>query len=124
MNKHQPPPQPELQIVKRREDLREASPHIENDGAAMQDTMAKIDTIARAEAANSALYTDFDWNDPAEEAIIVREQAAIAAYRNPVGNLVIRRQRAWDEEDDAIVIVTRDCEAAFLENLAKRVREA
>ncbi|MDI3564213.1 hypothetical protein [Bradyrhizobium sp. Arg816] len=41
---------------------------------------------------------DFSWRDT--DAVAVRQQDAIAVYSNPDGDLVIRRRRAWDEDDD------------------------
>ncbi|MDF0517742.1 hypothetical protein P0R31_10910 [Bradyrhizobium yuanmingense] len=46
---------------------------------------------------------DFSWQDA--DAVVVRQQDAIAVYSNPDGDLVIRRRRAWDEEDDVWIVV-------------------
>jgi hypothetical protein len=62
----------------------------------------------------------FDWN--ADDSIILKEQRATAAYRNPLGELVIR-QRAWPDED-TILFISPQNEVAFLEGLAKRHRES
>ncbi len=40
-----------------------------------------------------------------EEVMAVGEQRAVAVYPNPDGDLVIRQERAWDEEEDHIIIV-------------------
>jgi hypothetical protein len=48
---------------------------------------------------------EFDWT--ADESVAVQEQPAIAVYPNPVGQVVIRRQRSWDEEDDSFVHISR-----------------
>lgn len=48
---------------------------------------------------------DFSWRDT--EAVVVRQQDAIAVYSNPDGDLVIRRRRAWDEEDDVWIVVAQ-----------------
>lgn len=57
---------------------------------------------------------DFDWiNDPD---IIVREQPAIAVFRNGAGAVVIRQERTWDDDEDVYIVVwpehaQRLCEA-------------
>jgi len=48
---------------------------------------------------------DFSWRDP--DAAVVRQQDAIAVYSNPDGELVIRRRRAWDEDDDVWIVVAQ-----------------
>ena len=48
---------------------------------------------------------DFSWRDT--DAVVVRQQDAIAVYSNPDGDLVIRRRRAWDEDDDVWIVVAQ-----------------
>lgn len=48
---------------------------------------------------------DFSWRDAG--AGVVRQQDAIAVYSNPDGDLVIRRRRASDEDDDVWIVVTQ-----------------
>jgi len=48
---------------------------------------------------------DFSWRDT--DAVVVRQQDAIAVYSNPDGELVIRRRRAWDEDDDVWIVVAQ-----------------
>lgn len=45
---------------------------------------------------------EFSWNN--DEAIIVRKQDAIAVYGNPNGEIVIRQQDEYGDEDDIIVV--------------------
>jgi hypothetical protein len=45
---------------------------------------------------------DFRW-EPENEDIVVPEQLALAIYRNHWGQVVIRQERAWDEEEDVYV---------------------
>lgn len=66
---------------------------------------------------------DFDWDNPEEESIVLREQRATAAYRNKAGELVIRQKGGPLDEHDAFVWVSPENEAAFLEGVAKRARE-
>jgi hypothetical protein len=64
---------------------------------------------------------DFDWNT--DDSIILTEQRATAAYRNKVGELVIRQRAGWCDDSDTFVYITPDNEVTFLEALAKRSRE-
>ena len=41
------------------------------------------------------------------DAVVVRQQDAIAVYSNSDGDLVIRRRRAWDEDDDVWIVVAQ-----------------
>ena len=63
-----------------------------------------VEAMARLEQQGEVESTDkFDWcNSPS---VIVRQQDALAIYQNPYGQTVIRRQRDWNEEDDAITII-------------------
>jgi hypothetical protein len=66
-------------------------------------------------------YDDFDWaNDPA---VILHEQRATAVYQNKFGGIVIRQERAWDEESDPYVVICAENAVTFMEALAKRARE-
>ena len=47
---------------------------------------------------------DFSWND-AKDDLIVPSTQAVAAYLNPAGDIVIRQERDWHEEEDHLVIV-------------------
>jgi hypothetical protein len=64
---------------------------------------------------------DFDWNNPDEESIVLREQRATAVYRNRCGELIIR-QRCWPD-DDTFRYLTPENEVTFMEGLAKRAKE-
>lgn len=49
--------------------------------------------------------SDFSWSDAREEgSIVAPEQAAIAVYENPNGDLVIRQQGEMGEDDHFIYI--------------------
>jgi hypothetical protein len=54
----------------------------------------------------------FDWtsND-----VVVRQQDAVAVYQNPYGDVVIRREAAWDEENDVCVVIARQNVPAVVE---------
>jgi hypothetical protein len=66
---------------------------------------------------------EFNWDSAEEDAVILREQRATAAYRNKAGELIIRQRASWDEERDTFVFISPENEVAFLEGLAKRARE-
>jgi hypothetical protein len=48
---------------------------------------------------------DFSWRET--DVVVVRQQDAIAVYRNSDGDLVIRRRRAWDEDEDVWIVVAQ-----------------
>jgi hypothetical protein len=45
----------------------------------------------------------FDWAN--EDSIVLRDQPAVAIYSNRFQQVVIRCERAWDQEDDVFVLV-------------------
>jgi len=47
---------------------------------------------------------DFDWSADALD-VVQREVPTIAVYPNPFGQICIRQQRAWDEDEDVYIIV-------------------
>jgi hypothetical protein len=46
---------------------------------------------------------DFDWSD--DDSVVLRDQPAVAIYSNKFQQVVIRCERAWDQEDDVVVLV-------------------
>lgn len=50
--------------------------------------------------------SDFDWTGSGS--IAVAEQLAIAIYPNPKGVVVVRQERAWDEDSDTVIFVNPD----------------
>jgi len=74
-----------------------------------------------AKAKTAPLEEDeFDWNT--DDSIILKEQRAAAAYRNGLGELIIRQRGPWPDED-TFLYISPENEVAFLEGLAKRHRE-
>ena len=67
---------------------------------------------------------DFDWNNPNEDSIILREQRATAVYRNRLGELLIRQRASWDDDCDSVVYLSPENEITFMEGLARRHRES
>jgi hypothetical protein len=50
---------------------------------------------------------DFDWIDSAED-VVVPEQAAIAVYLNPKGDVVIRQAGQYHPDEDNWIVVAPD----------------
>ena len=48
----------------------------------------------------------FDWFD--NECVVVPEQEALAVYPNPDGDVVIRREARWDENEDPFFVLLED----------------
>jgi hypothetical protein len=51
--------------------------------------------------------TEFDWSVRNPE-VIVRSQPAIAVYTNTADQVVLVREREWNEEEDAFVLISRE----------------
>ena len=49
---------------------------------------------------------DFDWDDNADD-IVQQSVERVAIFTNPNGDLVIRQERCWDQEDDTWIIIAR-----------------
>jgi hypothetical protein len=64
---------------------------------------------------------EFSWSD--KESVVVPRQDAIAVYRNSDGNIVIRRQRDWDEEEDSFIIIDRRHGPLVIDAIAKILKE-
>ncbi|TGT42831.1 hypothetical protein [Mesorhizobium sp. M8A.F.Ca.ET.165.01.1.1] len=60
----------------------------------------------------------FDWNGGEE--VVIREQRAIAVYRNPNEGIVIREQGGWDEDGDMFIVLTTAGAAYRLIDAIKR----
>lgn len=63
----------------------------------------------------------FDWSD--KEAVVVPQQDAIAVYANPDGELVIRRRRDWDEDEDKVIVVSALNISSLIEAMQRVYRE-
>ena len=59
----------------------------------------------------------FDWDNPNEESIVLREQQATAVYRNRAGEVIIRQRGSWPDED-SFVYLSPENEAAFMAGMA------
>jgi hypothetical protein len=74
-----------------------------------------------AQAAGDEPDDDFDWDNPEENSIVLREQRATAVYRNRAGEVIIR-QRSWPD-DDAFIYIAPDNAVAFMEGMAEKLRK-
>jgi hypothetical protein len=125
----------ELTAGKSREELILATaPQIDPERPAFKADIAKVEKIEMEEAAQAVLGSgfayrgeaettedDFDWNE--DDSIILKEQRATAAYRNKIGELIIRQRAGWCDDRDAFVYISPENEVTFMEGLAKRARE-
>jgi hypothetical protein len=51
---------------------------------------------------------EFDWADAQERDCIVQQQVhRVAIYDNPRGDVVIRQERDWNEEEDPFIVIAR-----------------
>jgi hypothetical protein len=63
----------------------------------------------------------FDWSD--ETSIAVRPQDAIAVYANEANEIVIRRQKDWNEEEDSVIVVSPAYVREFIEAIEHTFKE-
>ena len=59
---------------------------------------------------------DFRWNSENED-IVQHSVQGVAAYRNEYGTITIRQERGWDEDHDAIVVITDESARRLAEKL-------
>jgi hypothetical protein len=64
---------------------------------------------------------EIDWTDEHDHLVVQREALPVMVYDNPHGDLVIREQRAWDEERDSVIIISRANVPGFLAKIAEMV---
>jgi hypothetical protein len=64
---------------------------------------------------------NFDWNDQA--GIAVGQQDAIAVYANDNGDLVLRRQKDWNEEEDNVIVVAAAYVHQLIEAMERTLKE-
>jgi len=69
--------------------------------------------------APGALTETFDWCE--DSSIVLREQSAVAVYTNNTGDLVIRQERRWDEDDDTCIIITKENAQALLDAVCTKM---
>jgi hypothetical protein len=64
----------------------------------------------------------FDWDNPDEGSIVLREQRATAVYRNRAGEVIIRQKGPWPDED-SFLFISPENEVAFMERMAEQLRK-
>jgi len=64
---------------------------------------------------------DFDWGD--KDSVVVKSQDAIAVYANGDNDLVIRRQQAWDENEDVFIVISRNYARHVIEAMERVLKE-
>lgn len=64
----------------------------------------------------------FDWTG--DDSVVLGEQLAVACYINTRGNVVIRQERGWDEQDDTIIVVRPENLGHLIGALQRLEREA
>jgi hypothetical protein len=58
---------------------------------------------------------EFDWSD--DDVVVLREQRLTAVYRNPHGDLVIRQERSWNEDEDPFLVIAADNVQTLIDKL-------
>lgn len=59
---------------------------------------------------------DFNWSADNED-VVQHSVQGVAVYENQYGNITIRQERNWDEDEDTIVVLTHDAARALIEKL-------
>jgi hypothetical protein len=65
---------------------------------------------------------DFSWSD--KESVVVHPQDAIAVYANGNNDIVIRRERAWNEEEDSFIVISRQHARTVVEAIERVLKES
>lgn len=63
--------------------------------------------------------TEFSWRDT--ESVVVRAVNAIAVYRNPDGDVVIRQEAAIFGDDDPFIVVPENALPRLIEALKEQL---
>lgn len=94
-------------------------------GDALLNPFADAETLAAVERAGAAPEpqrsspdaddNEFSWSD--KTAIVIAEQRAVACYFNTDGDLVIRQERSWNEDEDTFILIDKTNVDAFLDKL-------
>jgi hypothetical protein len=63
-----------------------------------------------------AIPDDFDWSSNNTD-VAVRRQDAVAVYENVNGDVVVRRQADFNEDEDPILIINKACVPALVRAL-------
>jgi hypothetical protein len=63
---------------------------------------------------------EFEWSAQNED-IVQHSVQGVAAYINQYGNITIRQERGWDENEDTIVVLTIDSARRLAEKLKELI---
>lgn len=95
-----------------------------------EDNQALVDKAMAAARATVAAYTppapDFDWgsNGGDADSVVLWDQPATAVYWNPRGQVVIRQEAHWNDDDDTCLIFDPGNLPRLIERLEQVLREA
>ncbi|MDH2381188.1 hypothetical protein [Bradyrhizobium sp. CER78] len=64
---------------------------------------------------------NFSWAD--KDCVVVPSQDAIAVYANANNDLVIRRERTWDEDEDTFIVISRRYTRTVIEAMERVLKE-
>jgi hypothetical protein len=81
------------------------------------DQSSALAAEARVRSA-SAIEQDFDWSG---DEVVLCEQRKTAVYWNKDGDLVIRQERTWDENDDPFMVIAASNVQEFLDAICDRL---
>jgi hypothetical protein len=65
--------------------------------------------------------TGFDWTS--KDDVAVNQQDAIAVYANDNGDVVIRRQKDWNEDEDTFIVLAPAYVRQFIEAVERTFKE-
>jgi hypothetical protein len=54
----------------------------------------------------SGTSDQFNWDDVADS-VVQQSAERVAIYSNPHGDIVIRQERRWDEDEDVFIVIAR-----------------
>ncbi|MDQ7251652.1 hypothetical protein [Dongia sedimenti] len=66
--------------------------------------------------------SDFDWRSDADS-IVCQEQPRTAVYRSPTGQVVIRQERSWDQDEDPCLVFNENTITDLIRSLADQIDE-
>jgi len=64
---------------------------------------------------------EFNWNET--DSMVVRSQSAIAVYANPAGDLVVRRQQEWNENEDVFIVIAKTQVRTVIDAMERVLKE-
>ena len=63
---------------------------------------------------------DFEWRAENED-VVQHSVQGVAAYINQYGNITLRQERNWDEDQDTIVVLTLESARRLAEKLKELI---